>query len=123
MHGGVFTSGSGLAGVDVADNDDVDMSLLLTAGEGTVSLDAIKIDDGLAGGLMDDGGDAIISSLLSSSFKKVVGLTPCLRFVIIDYESGVLLLFEVKANLEMGSQSLDAALMIEDGDLLHRVIA
>jgi len=32
-----LTSGGGLAGIDVADNDDVDMSLLLTADQKSVT--------------------------------------------------------------------------------------
>ena len=43
MGRGVLTSGSGLARIDVADNDYVDVHLFLTAERRAVSKEAIKI--------------------------------------------------------------------------------
>jgi hypothetical protein len=51
-----LTSGGGLSGIDVADNDDVDVHLFLTGKKRSVSQESIKIGRGcIAIDMMDDG--------------------------------------------------------------------
>ena len=64
---GKLTGGGGFAGIDVADNDHVDVHLLLTAAQREVSMRSIKICDGVAmmlwdGTEMGEGEDAMLDS-------------------------------------------------------------